>query len=591
MAPTELKELKSQLDELLEKGFIRPSVSPWGAPVLLAKKKDGSRRLCIDYRELNKVTVKNMCPLPRIDDIFDQLEGACIFSKLDLRSGYHQVKVREADIHKTTFRMKYGHYEFLVMPFGVTNAPATFMSLMNRVFFEQLDRFVVVFIDDILVYSRSRDEHAEHLRTVLEVLRQNQLFAKLSKCEFWMDRVAFLGHVLSEGGVSVDPEKVSRVQDWPIPRSVAEVRSFMGLAGYYRRFILDFSKIATPITRLTGKDVPFVWSEACQQAFDELKTRLTSAPVLTLPDRTGDYEVFCDASGMGLGCVLHQRGKVVAYASRQLRVHEKNYPTHDLELAAVIFALKIWRHYLLGEQVKIFTDHKSLKYIFTQKELNMRHRRWLELMADYNIDLQYHPGKVNVVPDALSRYPAVMMLTEQSRLRQEICDWDMEVILPGITAEFMSLQIRSGIMDRIKAAQGTDPRLLRIREQVVAGLHDDMIIHEDGSLRFGSRICVPEGEIRAELLAEAHSSPYSIHPGGTKMYKDLRMNFWWHGMKRSVAKSVAACQVCQQVKAEHQRVAGLLRPLPIPEWKWQHVTMDFVTGLPGVRMVAMLFGS
>ena len=210
----------------------------------------------------------------------------------------------------------------------------------------------------------------------------------------------------------------------------------------------------------------------------------------------------------------------------------------------------------------------------------MRQRRWLELMADYDIDLQYHPGKVNVVPDALSRYPTVMMLTEQSRLRLEIRDMDMDVILPGITAEFMSLQIHSDIVDRIKAAQRTDPRLLRIREQVVSGLRDDLIIHEDGSLRFGSRICVPEGAVRAELLAEAHSSPYSIHPGGTKMYKDLRLNFWWHGMKRSIARSVAACQVCQQVKAEHQRIAGLLQPLPIPEWKWQHVTMDFVTGLP-----------
>ena len=222
----------------------------------MAKKKDGSRRLCIDYRELNKVTVKNMCPLPRIDDIFDQLEGACIFSKLDLRSGYHQVKVREADIHKTTFRMKYGHYEFLVMPFGVTNAPATFMSLMNRVFFEQLDRFVVVFIDDILVYSRSRDEHAEHLRTVLEVLRQNQLFAKLSKCEFWMDRVAFLGHVLSEGGVSVDPEKVSRVQDWPVPRSVAEVRSFHGSSWILPQIYPGFLKDRDSYYAVDGKGRP-----------------------------------------------------------------------------------------------------------------------------------------------------------------------------------------------------------------------------------------------------------------------------------------------------------------------------------------------
>ena len=337
----ELEIVKAELDDLTSKGLIRPSVSPWGAPILLVGKKDGSKRLCIDYRELNNATVKNRCPLPRIDDLFDQLEGARVFSKLDLRSGYHQVRVKEADVPKTAFRTRYGHFEFLVMPFGVTNAPATFMALMNRVFFDQLDKFVVVFIDDILVYSKTLEEHTVHLRIVLETLRRHQFYAKLSKCEFWMEQVAFLGHVLTGDGLSVDSEKVVKVKEWPIPRNVSEIRSFMGLAGYYRRFIQDFSKIATPITRLTGKDVKFDWSEACQTAFDELKTRLTTAPVLTLPDRIGEFELYCDASKQGLGCVLHQGGKVVAYASRQLRIHEKNYPTHDLELAAVIFALKM----------------------------------------------------------------------------------------------------------------------------------------------------------------------------------------------------------------------------------------------------------
>ena len=580
MAPTELAELRNQVDDLLERGLIRPSTSSWGAPVLLVGNKDGSKRLCIDYRELNKVTIKNKYPLPRIDDIFDQLGGCKVFSKLDLRSGYHQVKVKEVDIHKTAFRTRYGHYEFLVMLFGATNAPATFMNLMNQVFYEYLDKFVVVFIDDILVYSRMEEEHAEHLTIVLKTLRRHQLYAKLSKCQFWLDRIAFLGHIVSGEDIAVDPEKVKAVKEWPVPRTVTEIRSFLGLAGYYRKFIKDFSKIARALTNLTKKDVPYVWTEDCQQAFDILKERLTEAPTLTIPDQTGGFEVYCDASGKGLGCVLHQHGRVVAYASRQLKNHEQNYPTHDLELATVIFALKIWRHFLLGEQVKMFTDHKSLKYIFTQKELNMRQRRWLELMADYDIDLQYHPGKVNVVPDALSRLPAVTMLTSQPHLRRDICRMGIEITRPGENATLMNLQIRSGLIDRIKAAQAEDAKLKRIRSQVEADLRTDFRFHEDGSLRYGNRICVPAGTVRDELLREAHSSPYSIHPGGTKMYKDLRLNYWWHGMKRHVAKSVTTCLVCQQVKAERHRVAGLLQPLPIPEWKWEHITMNFVTGLP-----------
>ena len=255
MAPVELKELKEQLQELVDKGFVRPSFSPWGAPVLFVKKKDGSMRLCIDYRQLNKVTVRNKYPLPRIEDLFDQLQGATVFSKIDLRSGYHQLRIKESDVPKTAFRTRYGHYEFLVMPFGLTNAPAAFMDLMNRVFRPYLDRFVIVFIDDILVYSKSSVEHEEHLRIVLSILRDKQLYAKFSKCEFWLDRVIFLGHVISAEGVWVDPSKIAAIVNWEPPRNVTEVRSFLGLAGYYRRFVQDFSIIASPITKLLTKDV------------------------------------------------------------------------------------------------------------------------------------------------------------------------------------------------------------------------------------------------------------------------------------------------------------------------------------------------
>ena len=285
MAPVELQELRVQLQELLDKGFIRPSTSPWGASVLFAKKKDMTLRLCIDYRQLNRVTVKNRYPLSRIDDLFDQLRGAQVYSKTDLRTGYHQLRVKETDIPKTAFRTRYGHFEFTVMPFGLMNAPAAFMDLMHSVFQPYLDQFVVVFVDDILIYSQSEWEHEYHLRIVLRLLRDHQLYAKFSKCEFWLTEVRFLGHVVSASGVSMDLEKVEAVMSWERPKSVFEIHSFLGLDGYYMRFIEDFSRLAAPMTRLTRKEVKFDWDDRCEEAFQELKRRLTSAPILIVPDR------------------------------------------------------------------------------------------------------------------------------------------------------------------------------------------------------------------------------------------------------------------------------------------------------------------
>ncbi|GJZ48129.1 putative reverse transcriptase domain-containing protein [Tanacetum coccineum] len=403
LAPSEMKELSEQLKELSDKVFIIPSSSPWGAPVLFVKKKDGSFRMCIDYRELNKLTVKNRYPLPRIDDLFDQLQGSSVYSKIDLRSGYHQLRVREEDILKTAFRTRYGHYEFQVMPFGLTNAPAVFMDLMNRVCKPYLDKFVIVFIDDILIYSKNKQEHEEHLKIILELLKKEELYAKFSKCEFWIPKVQFLGHVIDSEGIHVDPAKIESIKDWTSPKSPTEIRQFLGLAGYYRRFIEGFSKIAKPMTKLTQKKVKFEWGDKQEAAFQLLKQKLCSAPILALPEGSEDFIAYCDASKKGLGAVLMQREKVISYASRQLKIHEKNYTTHDLELGAVVFALKIWRHYLYGTKCTVFTDHKSLQHILDQKELNMRQRRWLELLSDYDCDIRYHPGKANVVADALSR--------------------------------------------------------------------------------------------------------------------------------------------------------------------------------------------
>jgi hypothetical protein len=304
MSMPELVELKLQLKEMMDKGYIRPSVSPWGAPVLFVKKKDGTLRLCIDYRQLNKVTIKNKYPLPRIDDLFDQLGGASVFSKIDLRSIYHQVRIKGKDIHKTTFRTLYGHYEFVVVPFGLTNAPATFMCLMKNVLSKFLDKFVLVFIDDILIYSKNREEHEEHLRLVLQVLREHQLYAKFSKCDFFQKKIHYLGHVLSKEGVAVDPDKIRSIMEWPTPKDVSDIRSFMGSTGYYRRFIKDFSKIGCPITALQRKGKKFLWTQQCEERFQTLKHLLTHAPMLKITDPEADFLVCTDACKEGLGGVL-----------------------------------------------------------------------------------------------------------------------------------------------------------------------------------------------------------------------------------------------------------------------------------------------
>ncbi|GJV45105.1 putative nucleotidyltransferase, ribonuclease H [Tanacetum coccineum] len=499
---------------------------------------------------------------------------------------YHQqLRVREQDISKTAFRTRYGHYEFLVMPFGLTNAPAVFMDLMNRIFHEYLDKFVIVFIDDILVYSKSEEEHERHLRIVLEILRQKKLYAKFSKCEFWLQQVAFLGHIVSADGIIMDPSKVEAITKWPRPTTVTEVRSFLGLAGYYRRFVEGFSRLALPLTQLMRKGEKFVWTDERQESFEELKRRLVSAPILTLPSGSGGFQIYSDASKKGLGCVLMQHGKVIAYASRQLKPYEVNYPTHDLELAAVVFALKIWRHYLYGEACDIFTDHKSLKYIFTQRELNMRQRRWLELLKDYDTNIQYHPGKANVVADALSRKSG-MIACFDSIILHDLERLDVELCVRGSGGYWASMRIESNLMLQIKEAQRDDGELWAIVQNVEDGKHTEFSVDDDGVVWFEDRLCVPNDQaLREKVMTEAHSSPFTIHPGSTKMYRDLKQYFWWNGMKQDVATFVSKCMTCQQVKIEHQRASGLLQPLEILMWKWDEISMDFVTGLPAIWVV------
>ncbi|GJV34710.1 putative reverse transcriptase domain-containing protein [Tanacetum coccineum] len=448
LAPSEMKELSEQLKELSDKGFIRPSSSPWGAPVLFVKKKDGSFRMCIDYQELNKLTVKNRYPLPRIDDLFDQLQGSSVYSKIDLRSGYHQLRVREEDILKTAFRTRYGHYEFQVMPFGLTNAPAVFMDLMNRVCKPYLDKFVIVFIDDILIYSKNKQEHEEHLKLILELLKKEEF-----------------------QGIHVDPAKIKSIKDWASPKSPTEIRQFLGLAGYYRRFIEVFSKIAKPMSKLTQKKVKFEWGDKQEIAFQLLKQKLCSVPILALPEGSKDFIVYCDASIKVLDTVLMQREKVIAYASRQLKIHEKSYTTHDLELGAVVFSLKLWRYYLYGTKCTVFTDHKSLQHILNQNEQNMR----------------FESSQTRV---------RALVMTIGLNLPKQILDAQTEVRKPE--------NIKNEDVGGMLVENSKDPEKLRTEK---------LEPRADGTLCLNGRSWLPcYGDLRTVIMYESHKSKYSIHP-------------------------------------------------------------------------------
>ena len=406
--PTQLKLLKETLAQMLQKGFIQRSQSRFGAPVLFTPKKDGTMRMVIDYREINKVTIKNGYPLPATEELFPIVQGAKYFSKIDLHSGYYQIRIAEEDREKTAFVTRYGSYEFLVLPMGLCNSPGTFMELMNFVFENQLDRFVIVFLDDVLVFSKSLLEHEKHMKEVLQILRDQKLYAKMSKCDLVRDEVDFLGHRVGRDGLSQEKDKTAAVTAWETPKSRTEVQQFLGLAGYYRKFVKNFADIAAPMTHLTGSTVEFKWGEAEQQSFEQLKKALVEAPVLALPDMTKPFVMHTDASMRAIGAVLqqHHEGaglKPLGYMSTTLSAAQKNYPVHDLEMLAIVESLAQWRHLLSGRRVQVKTDHHSLQHFFTQRSLNKRQVRWMEELAEYDVTIEYVKGKSNGAADALSR--------------------------------------------------------------------------------------------------------------------------------------------------------------------------------------------
>lgn len=569
MSPKELDELQRQLVNLTNQGFIRPSSSPYGAPVLFVRKKSGELRLCIDYRALNKVTVKNRYPLPRIDELLDRLRGATVFSKLDLKSGYHQIRVADADVEKTAFRTRYGQFEFLVMPFGLTNAPATFQSLMNRIYNKYMDKFVLVYLDDILVFSKDEKEHAKHLRLALEVLRKHKLYCALKKCEFYKTSIEFLGHVISGDGISVDSKKIAAIQGWPTPKNIKELRAFLGLANYYRRFIRNFSQIAAPLTRLTKKDEYFVWDASTQQAFDQLKEVLCAAPVLQPPDPSLPYIVTCDASDYAVGAVLSQKNGsgewAVAFESRKLTDAERNYATYEKEILSIVHALRTWRHYVEGVPVAVYTDHSSLKYFLEQSTLSRRQVRWLEFLQGFGSDLtiQYLNGKSNVVADALSRRP--------------------DLAINAITG---TVEVDPSWFQQVMAGYQQDETCRRILKGEINNA-DDFVI-EDGLIfklvASTKKLYIPAVDaLRTKIIAANHDTVSAGHCGMDRTYELIARFYYWPKMKELIRTYVSTCVHCQQNKASNQKPGGLLHPLPIPGKRWEHVTMDLITQLPATQ--------
>ena len=565
LSPSQSAELQRQVEDLLRRGFIRESQSPCAVPALLAPKKDGSWRLCVDCRAINRITVRYRFPIPRIDDLLDQLAGATIFSKLDLQNGYHQVRIREGDEWKTAFKTGEGLYEWLVMPFGLSNAPSTFMRLMNDVLRAFAGKFLVVYFDDILVYSRSLDEHRQHLRAVCAKLQQERLFANLAKCSFLNNTVAFLGFLISPAGISVDPIKTSAIHNWPTPSTIFDVRSFHGLAQFYRRFVRNFSSLAAPLTDLF-RQKQFAWNPDAERAFQQLKTALVTAPVLRLPDFTKLFDVAANASGVGIGAVLSQDAHPVSYFSEKLSEAKIRYSNYDRELYAVVQSLKFWRHYLLHTDFTLYSDHEALRFLHSQKKLSARHARWIETLQEFTFSLRHRPGRDNKVADALSRRQHTVHISQVA-----ITGFDRLPLIykecPDFREAWQAAQVTSSPSGLPHA--GTPPPRNEYRA-------------EAGFLFFRDRLCIPAGSTRDFLVWELHGGGLAGHFGITKTFQALEDRYYWPQLRRDVRRMVGRCSTCTVGKLTKQNTGQYL-PLPVPSEPWQEVSLDFVLGLPRTR--------
>jgi RNase H-like domain found in reverse transcriptase/Reverse transcriptase (RNA-dependent DNA polymerase)/Integrase zinc binding domain/Retroviral aspartyl protease len=567
LSQREREEVERQIAELLKLGYIQPSTSPFGAPVLFVDKPDGSLRMCLDYRALNEITVKRRFAMPNITDLFDQLSGASVFSSLDLQQGYYQIRIPEADVPKTAFMTHIGQFEYKVLCMGLTNAPATFQETMNGVFGDRIGRFVLVYLDDILVFSKTPEEHVEHLREVLELLRKHEFRAKLSKCEFNKAELKFLGHIISREGLRVDPGKVLVVQNWPVPTGLPQLRSFLGLANYFRRFIMGYSTLAAPLTFLTGSKAAWLWTPKCQQAFEEIKSALTRAPVLRLPDNVNPFTIISDASIYGTGAVLLQDGVVVAYASSKFDSAQTNYTTTDQECLGVIRALEEWRCYVEGRQVTLITDHQPLTHLQAQRGqglLSRRQARWMEFLSRFDFKWEYQPGRINVA-DPLSRLHGpqlnTIILVRGGTAWQGVRGKAQRLpahrlILAALRCSTISFDLKG----RLVEGYADDPQFAALAES-----DPEMQLDTASGLWLkDGKVVVPDaGGLRTLIIREHHDGGFGGHRGRDRTMEAISRVFWWSSLDADAAQYVSLCPECQRSKSSNAKPSGQLKPIII----------------------------
>jgi hypothetical protein len=578
--------IKQELTKLVEKGLIQPSSSPVGHPVLFVKKKDGTLRMVIDYRATNAKTLRNQFPLPRIDDLLDQLSGSTVWSALDMTSAYHQCRLLESDIPRTAFKVPDGLWEFRVLCFGLTNSPAVFSQMMMKLFRPYIGKFLLVYLDDLLVYSKSEAEHYEHLRLIFQLCRTHQLYLKLSKCEFFKKEVHYLGHVISADGIKVDPNKTKAVHTWPVPKTLKQLRSFLGFANYFRKFIQGYSRLVTPLTDLTKgaankfQNITHLWTDHCQASFDDVKHALTHAPVLAMPDLNKPFEVVADARGDqhsgALGAVLLQDGHPVAYESRKLSSAEVRYTTTEQELLGIIHALKVWRCFLEGVKFTVVTDHCPNTFFSTLPELNRRQARWSEFLQMFDFDWAYRPGRNNVA-DPLSRLPdpVAPAHAQSGQMLAALCSRVAADQPAGTGAAFVPCQ-SPALLELVRSGYDADPSFADTAQK-----HKLSFDKQQSLWLKGHKVVIPDlAHIKAQIFLGAHAHVYAGHFGVQKTEELITRYFWWPSLRDFVQSQIKKCDTCQRNKAQNKPNAGKLMPLPVPGYRWEVVSLDLVTDLP-----------
>ncbi len=573
----ETQALKEYIKENLKKNFIRKSISPAGAPILFVRKKDGTLRMCIDYRKLNDITIRNSYPLPLINDLLEKVRGAKFFTKLDLRSAYNLVRIKEGDEYKTAFNTRFGHFEYLVMPFGLKNAPATFQHFINDILSDFLDVFAFAYIDDILIFSDNLEDHHKHVRLILERLLKHHLYVKLEKCEFDVTEIDFIGHHLSGSGISMEKNKLETILDWPLPENTKHIQQFMGLCNYYRRFIKDFSKIASPLTRLLKKNIPFEMNNAAISAFNKLKDSFKSAGLLRHADPNKPFIVEADSSNFAIGSVLLQEFDgclhPVSFHSRALTNAERNYPIYDKELLAIKEAFLTWRHHLEGakHQITVLSDHRNLLFERKPEHLSQRHIRWSIFFSRFDFIIKFKPGSKNRA-DCLSRRPDYEQKVVQSGTVLNSSNFLSTTSSISVTDSTLLDKIRSALPNNAYYNSTNNHRRLNLPDSPFT-LRDDLL------LLYNNRIYIPES-LRIDILQSHHNSPTAGHFGISKTFELISRNFWWKSLRGDVRRFVNSCDVCNRNKNVNHKPFGLLQPLAIPEKQWSSISLDFITDLP-----------